>query len=233
MTLVTIPNRPAGTDQRSIELILADFDAITDVVNGHLDSTNMEPSFLAGLGPSVAAKSIIVPSEFRTNTAYGLMTTPDEVAGVVLPTNGLIIIRYQAVWAESVSGAARAAIFIGSNQLEVQQSVSGGHGPGLSAAATNGATANIALPLSSCALGLAGVFSTGGFSADAATGQAVGAAAQPQVDIDGTVLTGAIGGFGNCEIFATAGTYTVSVQFKASSGNVTVGNRKLWVSVIA
>jgi hypothetical protein len=50
MGLVTIPNRPAGTDVRSIEQILADFDAIlTGAVNGHIDATNMEPSFLNSL----------------------------------------------------------------------------------------------------------------------------------------------------------------------------------------
>ena len=41
MTLVTIPNRPLGTDTRSIELLLADFDAITAVINGGLDQSNM------------------------------------------------------------------------------------------------------------------------------------------------------------------------------------------------
>ena len=30
-------------------------------------------------------------------------------------------------------------------------------------------------------------------------------------------------------VFAAAGTYDISVQFKASSGSVTVKNRKLWV----
>ena len=45
MTHVTIPNRPLGTDQRSIEYILSDFDAITGVINGGLDDTNFSPSF--------------------------------------------------------------------------------------------------------------------------------------------------------------------------------------------
>lgn len=54
MTVITIPNRPAGTDQRSIELILADFDAITDVVNGGLDATNMSAAFLATFASGTA-----------------------------------------------------------------------------------------------------------------------------------------------------------------------------------
>jgi len=43
MTFVTIPNRPAGGDVRAIEQILADFDAITAVVNGNLDQNNFAP----------------------------------------------------------------------------------------------------------------------------------------------------------------------------------------------
>src|SRR5258707_1268779 len=41
MGFITIPNRPAGNDFKSIEAILADFDAIINVVNGNLDATNM------------------------------------------------------------------------------------------------------------------------------------------------------------------------------------------------
>lgn len=41
MSTITIPNRPAGTDVRSIEQILANFDAITNGVNGNLDTTNL------------------------------------------------------------------------------------------------------------------------------------------------------------------------------------------------
>jgi hypothetical protein len=38
---------------------------------------------------------------------------------------------------------------------------------------------------------------------------------------------------GSCEIFAAAGTYTVSVQFKGiGSTSVSVSNRKLWVQVL-
>ena len=33
---------------------------------------------------------------------------------------------------------------------------------------------------------------------------------------------------GPCEVWASAGSYAVSVQFLAASGSVTVKNRKLW-----
>ena len=45
--------------------------------------------------------------------------------------------------------------------------------------------------------------------------------------------SGVIGPWGGFTFaFAAAGTYTVSVQFKASSGSVTASNRKLWVWTI-
>jgi hypothetical protein len=65
-----------------------------------------------------AGKSIIATSEARTNTAYGLLTTPDRVTGVVLPTSGLIAVAYQATWQESVATAGRAAVFLASTQLK-------------------------------------------------------------------------------------------------------------------
>jgi microcystin-dependent protein len=49
MTFVTIPNRPLGSDTRSIEMILADFDAVTAVINGQLDQTNFSNSGQQGL----------------------------------------------------------------------------------------------------------------------------------------------------------------------------------------
>ena len=41
MTIAVIPNRPAGTAVRSIEQILANFDAITNVINGNIDYSNL------------------------------------------------------------------------------------------------------------------------------------------------------------------------------------------------
>lgn len=55
MSLITIPNRPVGTDERSIEDILANFDAITTVVNGDLDSTNFTNLALSTYTPALGA----------------------------------------------------------------------------------------------------------------------------------------------------------------------------------
>jgi microcystin-dependent protein len=60
MTNVTIPNRPLGTDTRSIEMILADFDAITSVINGQLDSGNMSPT---------GQQSMVLPGDIVVSAA--------------------------------------------------------------------------------------------------------------------------------------------------------------------
>jgi hypothetical protein len=61
------------------------------------------------------------------------------------------------------------------------------------------------------------------YTEDFTTGQVVGAGPQMSVSATSPQLVG-----GPCYIFAAAGTYTVSVQFKSSSGSVTAKNRKLW-----
>lgn len=186
--------------------------------------------------PSRGAVSITT-SESRTNIAYGTMPTPDQVTGIVLPTNGLIAVWYQAAWQESIAGSARAAIFLGSNQLQAQGYNNTSRGPQAQAAATNG--------ISGAQLVLAtypgGLLSSGNssYASDATTGQAVGyggsgtgASDASHYELGGVLFTSAQapGLGGPCYIFATAGTYTVSVQFKApSGGSVTVLNRKLWV----
>src|SRR5438309_7960968 len=52
---------------------------------------------------------------FPTRRSSDLLTTPDQVTGIVLPTNGLIAVWYQATW-QTAAGNAQAALFLGSNQ---------------------------------------------------------------------------------------------------------------------
>jgi microcystin-dependent protein len=62
LTNVTIPNRPLGTDVRSIEMILADFDAVTSVINGQLDTGNMS---------SLGQQSVYMPGDLVITAAAG------------------------------------------------------------------------------------------------------------------------------------------------------------------
>jgi hypothetical protein len=169
------------------------------------------------IATAAARKSIIPTTESRTNTAYGTLTTPDQVT-VTLPTDGLLKILFQATWQDSVNGQGRAAIFIGANQLKTYDDNTGAS-PAVQEAF--GATANTdALLFTSPQVGLQGAAAIG-YTGDVTTGQMVGGR-----------TTGANEG-GPIYVFAAAGTYTISVQFKSASGSVTAKNRKLWVGVEA
>ena len=182
-------------------------------------------------------KSIIAASESRSSSTYGTLTTPDQVSNVVLPTDGLIFVSYQATWLSSATGSARASVFVGSTQLKV---AGGAAAPHTQAAVLDNSYASDEFALGTFSGGLLSA-NAGTPNVDVTTGQVVGVntfgTSSPKVEINGSTYqaTGVGAGSpwwhcgGPCVIFAAAGTYTVSVQFKASSGSVTAKNRKLWV----
>jgi hypothetical protein len=233
LTTLVYPTTLVAGANENVNDLNSNLNAITAVVNGAIDSSNIANAGVSANNLSTAVaqqlgvtnvantgrgKSIIAATESRTNVAYGTMTTPDQVTGIVLPTDGLIFIAFQGTWQNSVASAAGAAIFLGANEVKAsttgfaapQTLINTGVGP-----TGTGSDAS----LSSFPLGLISSNSTS-YSGDVTTGQIVG--------IYGTTHLAVAEG-GPCAIFAAAGTYTVSVQFKASSGSVTVKNRKLWV----
>lgn len=248
-TVYSIPNRPPGTGvPRSIASILADFDAVLSALNTY-DGGNISAGTIASDALSTAAKarlglsdagtvrsgkSIIATSEARTNVAYGTLTTPDSVANLVLPQDGLIGVLFQATWQESVQNAARAAICLGANPVQI----SAPGAPSTPSARINSTTPNRDTPLFTTSAGLASAGNPAlAYGADVTTGQIVGYATAStsdalmrlgNSDIPSAAASELFVG-GPCYIFAAAGTYTVSVQFQSSSGTVTVKNRKLWV----
>lgn len=179
----------------------------------------------------------ISTTESRTNTAYGLLTTPDKVT-VTLPTNGLIAVAYQATWQESANQAARAAIFLGATQQTIAPADGAAAPKTVEAGYGGGGIVNTDRSLCSFSSGLASTGNATAFTGDVTTGQAIGAHSVNVVSGVGSGAAFYVGGGGPhtvdgvggpCVIFAAAGTYDVSVQFKASSGSVTAKNRKLWV----
>jgi hypothetical protein len=199
------------------------FPALTDPPNGPAQLQALAAQIAARLG--YTGKSIIAGEESRTNGAYGLMPTPDRVQGVVLPTDGVLMILFQAAWKEEITMDARAALFIGSNQLK---------------RATNAASpvvmetphgiANTYRPLvSDPRYGVTVLASGTAYTGDVTTGQLVGGLSPYNFDTGGADDVSAGGAV---FVFAAAGTYDVSVQFKAGGG-VTVKNRKLWVRALA
>jgi hypothetical protein len=147
----------------------------------------------------------------------------------VLPTNGLLAVWYQALWQQSVNGAASADIFL--NGVQLQSAVNPGATSYSSSPATINTTINSNFVLGSYWAGLQSAqaqttgINTGGITSIPSTGVALGS------PFNNTFQEFWAGG--PCYITAAAGTYTVSVQFKASSGSVTVSNRTLRVQALS
>ncbi len=192
--------------------------ADTSITDSQIDDRRT-PLWRGGAG----GKSIIATEETRNNAAYGLLTTPDRVRNVVLPTDGLIFVAYQARWKETTNpGVSKAAIFIGANHLKT--AVNEPSLPTIQEADFSGGGAGAGLgkyrPLASGSVGLSSIMLSTGpdYGGDVTTGQLVAAS-----DYDGSQQQRG----GPCAIFAAAGTYDVSVQFLGQS--VSVRDRKLWV----
>lgn len=179
--------------------------------NGKLNSSNqLEASGIAEgakLGRWYKPLSIAT-EQTRENVAFGTLTTADEIKEVVLPENGLIVIGYRSIWKSSVSNAGRAAIFLGANQLKA----TGSTAPEVVEASASSGTS----------------FST---LASSPTAGLTAASVGTSFVTTGQILANG-SGTGLCVIFAAAGTYTVSVQYRATSGNVAVKERTLNVGVL-
>lgn len=210
-----------GTNAAQEPLIPGDFSTIQTVINGNLDSTNLAATAAqsAGVnqsGQTVKGSSIIATSQNTGSTTYTTLSTPDQVTGIVLPTPGLLEIWYQASWSETVNAAAHAAIFIGASQLKI----AGATVPVVQEATMAPGNASNAVPLATTGTGgLLSVAPPANYSGDVTTGQVIGS---------GLTASG-----GPVHVFAAAGTYTVSVQFKASSGTVSASGRRLYVMALS
>lgn len=183
------------------------------IAPGAIGKTQLTPDVLGSQGTlTIGGTQTVVSNTYTT------MPTPDQIPGIVLPANGLVQVWYQATWQESVNGAANAALFLGGNQVAVATNTGA---PVSQQASISGGNAGKNAPLTSYWGGLTGfVDAATQYSGDVTTGQVVGASG------------GGVDRGGSCFIFAAAGTYTISVQFKASSGTVTASNRKLWVRTL-
>jgi hypothetical protein len=167
----------------------------------HFNQTLIEDLGLNGGSTTGRGLFIQATAGTTSGTSFGSLNNgPDQVAGIVLATNGLIVVDYMANW--SMSGAVTGTADIFLNNVELITPT------GATAAATTAVTANATLATNGTALSnIAATTATA-----ATTGVALGT---------GTVI-----------IYAAAGTYTVSVQFKVASGTLTVSNRRLYVRTV-
>lgn len=224
MGQVNLPHTSRSDSDPNLFSDVVDNDnAILAELNGGIDEDNISPTAsisstlidfsTVGTGGVFDSGSAIVGTEQSTSsTSYTSLTTPDTTT-VILSTNGLIHVLYQAQWKESVNNAARAAIFLGATQLYSQGATGGS--PAVAETGCGGDANVYAALVSAPGLGLLSAATAGVAVGDpVTTGQVVG--------------TGTSGG-GLCSIFAAAGTYDLAVKFKASTGTVSAKNRKLWV----
>lgn len=199
----------------------------SNIADGTIDVAELASALAVFLGVSQSGvvrrgKSIIATEESRTNVAYGKMTTPDQVSSVVLPTDGLICVAYHAMFKNSVANGGRAAIFLGANQ--VKMATGSGAAPVVVEEDTGNLTVDTYRPLYSAVGGSGGaglslVNGATNYTGDVTTGQILG---ETGLGAGAPVPTPVY-------IFAAAGTYDVSIQFRSTSGSVTMKERKLWV----
>jgi hypothetical protein len=85
---VTIPNRPAGTDTRSIAAILADFDAVLNELNGNIDNTHVKVGAAIALSKLANGSSAQVP----IGDASGVWTPRSLSGDVTVGNTGVTVI---------------------------------------------------------------------------------------------------------------------------------------------
>lgn len=164
--------------------------------------------------PKRRGKLSVAGSESTTATtyAYSNLATPDRITQIVLPTDGLIVVWYQAIWQNTVASNGRAAIFLSGVQLKIGQ----GTGVPIVSEVNGPAETNDDAVLATVSAGLGSVGGAGA-ATEVTTGQIV---AQGGSNLGGPLY-----------IFAAAGTYDISVQFKNNAaGTTTIKNRHLWVA---
>lgn len=149
----------------------------------------------------------ISKEESRESTTFGTLPTADLIKEIKVGEKGLVRIGYSARFKSSVSGAGKAAIFLGANQLHLYTTE--------------------AKPQQCSTSGTAFRHLSSGFSglATSTSGTATGADV-----MTGQLISGGIEG-GMAILWLAAGTYEVSVRFLASEGTVTAKERRLWVEV--
>jgi hypothetical protein len=230
---IPVVGQPDATEEPKIvtafgQIVAAvnDIDS-ANITDGVIQDVDLQSALLDKLGVSAATttrrgKSIIATAESTSATSYaiGNLATPDRVSGIVLPADGLIVVGYQALWQNTVTSNGRAAIFIGANQLKTASNSGGA--PVVQEATGNISQINTDISLSTQSSGLFGGYGQTVAMTDVTTGQVIGCTPGPQ--------TTTVAGGGLCSIFAAAGTYDVSVQFKnQAAGSLTVKSRRLWV----
>lgn len=226
MTLIgSVPNRPLGTDPRSISALLTNFDYITAAIDGTLDGDNLSLATRRklGLSDSTTARSgssIIATQEAIAGAGYAVLTTPDRVSNIELSTPGIIFISVQVTITKTAgANGDTAGVQVYMDGFPVR-SIFG------------------TAPLSGVSSGL--FIQTGLFNGWAPTSSAMVYSA---ANVDNG-FTGTLSGNGNpsdttsngghlggafVPVIADSGLHTVELRYAKSAGTMLVDHRRLYV----
>lgn len=237
MGIVSTDGMPTSGEPRGGEEldIITKLGEIFAEFNGNIDLENLSSALKSQFNLTSRGKCIVDDEQSRSNTSYGKLTTPDEVTNVVVPDGALVCLTYSALVKESSNAAASIAVFIGSNQLkwidpiqatpQVQEAqiehADGANNYSFLSSGPFGLMCDFAYTAPSTAdqVPHTGVVSTG-FALNAMYRYTNGSDVYVQQNGGILVIEG-----------LAAGTYDISVQFKASTGSVTAKLRKLRVWV--
>jgi hypothetical protein len=180
-------------------------------------------AYMAALAAAADARvdhigvSNISTTETVNSAAYALAPTPDRVQNIILPTDGLLQVGFVGLWKATAAATYNAAIFIGANQLKAPNTASGGAPLVQEAQAVTAGSTGMSY-LTSTRYGLGGAMVVGADASTVTTGL--------------SLWNTALGEGGLCWIWANAGTYDISVQYKNSAGSFSIKERRLWVHAI-
>lgn len=178
------------------------------------EKVGLSQSAAAAGGAAVRRDFVTIDgAETRTDINYGYLATPDRIQNIVVPSNGLVLISYEAIW-KTTSAACNAQILFGAGPLQRLTSVN--VWGDVSAQLAVNPTLEQYLTTSS----LFGMITTTGTGYDG------------EADITtGLVVGQSQGGF--IPVYADPGTYDIGVQYRDGlGGTVTVKRRRLIVVTI-
>lgn len=219
---MTVPSLPHpfqdDVDQpASGEQVIENLEALRKVLDpnepgGGVALDNLSSSLITALSAAGAGgrgKAITATEESRTNTVPGILTTPDQVSGLVVPSGALLLVRYRAQIKSSVNNAGTVGLYLNGTLVAPQNAL--GVPMAVATSGTNtywlAATSNVnSLGPTTKKLDLLNL------APDASLPNEVG-------DVVAFDLP--------------AGTYTVSARYSATSGSITAKNRGLWAWVEA
>jgi hypothetical protein len=191
------------------------YPAGADSPNGPLQIQNLAERIEEILAAGIRSSGVtdIAASQSTASGVFVELGTPDRVEDIVLPTNGLLIVSYRALWKSASDG--EAAIFLNGDQVKI--------------ASASGAPQ-----------GQAAIVNPSAFFGPLVTDPSEGLVATPTPSSSDSsfVTTGQLLAFGGAAanrrggfavIEAAAGTYDVSIRFKEA----TVKERRLRVLALA